>query len=476
MAYLNDALVKIYNYVSPLIEANLTTDRLTGRVKAVTDRINRTNTYTFENPCELGTIYGVTYGYMQSFTFNNRQQNKINLIPPERGDIIVYIHCKTPSTILLHDGQRFIGYADPTSNLPTGNVENMRGLRINGEDVDISTLTAAKFSDLIYNKPSIIAVRNVPFNLATWWFSGYEDPNTGARNFDFIGELGDAIVTWQAMSDDEVQLGEGWLAETYGIVDLLPAKHPYRGGVELEPNPAASKSEEMIFKVHRFSVDHRPDLLLDGTAISYQNNIATNTGEKIVQLRGERGNYNPMVTFWSRLIEKDEDLANLVYSERFFQMEDDVKSIKEQFKKFETDYPLQIEKINNTSVAMEAKITAALDDYNATVNANFQTLSQQLADFQATLTASINDFKTEIRTEMANFKTEMNGNLDAFKTEVRTDIANFKTEVNNTIETYKNDIITEMTDCRAEIAEARADIKTTVDGIKDLKTLIYAGV
>lgn len=457
MAYLNDALTKIYNYVSPLIPGNLNKEKLTGRVKSVVDRVNRTLSYTFENPCLLGEIYSEAFGTMASFSFNSKTLNKVNLIPPERGDIVVYIHCKTRNTILLHDGTRFIGFADENSNLPTGNVENLRGLRINGEDVDISTLTASKFSELIYNRPSIIIVRNVPFNLATWWFGGYVD-SAGNRNYDFVGELGDAIVTWQAMTDDEVKLAEGWMAETYGITNLLPTRHPYRGGVELEPNPASTKSEELIFKVHRFSVDHRPDLLLDGTAIAYQNNLASNTGDKIVQLRGEQSNFNPMVTFWSRLTEKEEDLANLVYSERFFQMEDDVKSIKEKFNKFETDYPLQIEKINNTSIAMEAKITAALDDYNATVNANFQQLAQQLAEFQASLTASIDDFKTEIRTEMANFKTEVNNN-----------ISDFKTEVNNNIATYKQDIID-------EVGLARTEIQNTVAEIKTLKTLIYAGV
>ena len=447
MAYINDVLVKINNYISPLIATNLTLDR-NGWAVGVTDRLDRSKIYTFENPCAFGAIYGDPdqFGDMASFNFNTKYQQSVAMgdTTPTNGDIVVYLYCKTKNFILFHDGERYIGYGSETDNNPTGNVESLRGLRINGEDIEISTLTAQKFSELIYNKPVILSVRNVPFNQKKWIFSGYGD-----RSFDYIGELGDAIITWMPATDDEIKLGEGWIAETYGVQNLLPNNHPYRGGVELEPNAAVSKREELVYKVHRFSVDWRPQIELDGVAVTVTDNQVENTGERIVQMRGDDANLNPQVHFYSALtnIEGEEELANLVYSERFFQMEDDVKSIKEQFNKFETDYPLQIQKINDTSVAMQAQITDSLDEYNANVNANFEKLSAQLAEFQLNL----------------------NADLTAFKEEVRNDIANFKIEVNNDIKIYKQEVIDNVT-------AMHTDIKNTVDDIKTLKTLIYAGV
>lgn len=452
MAYINDVLVKINNYVSPLIPANLTKDR-NGRVLKIVDRLDRTKYYTFENACDLGEIYTDPDGDLGTFAcfdFNVKTQQSIAMgeTTPTNGDIVVYLYCKTKNFVLFHDGERYIGYGSETDNNPTGNVESLRGLRINGEDVDIATLTAQKFSELLYNKPVILSVRNVPFNQKKWTFSGYEGFGNG-RTHDFLGGLGDAIITWMPATDDEIKLGEGWLAETFAVQSLLANNHPYRGGVELEPNAAITKKEELVYKVHRFAVDQRPKLELDGKSIFYIDNQATNTGERIVQLRGDEANLSPRVHFYSVLTdaEGEEELANLVYSERFFQMEDDVKSIKEQFKQFEADYPVQIQKITDATTSMQAQIQSALDSYNASVNENFQ----------------------KIMAELQQFRLDLNADLTAFKEEVRTDIANFKIDVNNDIKIYKQEVID-------EVGAAVDSINATVQEIKDLKTLIYAGV
>ena len=95
------------------------------------------------------------------------------------------------------------------------------------------------------------------------------------------------------------------------------------------------------------------------------------------------------------------------------------------------------------------------DVFDAKMEALFERLHAEIADFKTEIRTELSDFKTEIRTELSDFKTEIKSEI----ADLRTEMADLRTELKGEISELRTEIADLRTEVKTEIAEVRGDIK-----------------